>query len=83
MWNMDCQHLDELYELFLLGALPEQGSLDLRNHLRRGCPRCLAGVREAAETVYLLALAPKPARPRPRVKSELLRQISLRATPPR
>lgn len=80
---MGCQHLEELYELWLLGALSEQGALDLRDHLRRGCPQCVARIREAAETAYLLGLAPKPTRPHPRVKSELLRQISKRAAPHR
>jgi hypothetical protein len=80
---MGCQHLEELYELWLLGALSEQSSTDLRAHLARGCPHCLTRVREAAETVYLLGLAPKPARPHPRVKAELLRQISRKTAPHR
>ena len=83
MWDMGCQHLDELYELWLLGALSESGSLDLRDHLRQGCPQCMARVREAAETVYLLSLTSKPARPDPRVKSALLRRISRPAMPDR
>jgi hypothetical protein len=40
-------------------------------------------LREAVETVYLLGLASEPARPHPRVKSELLRQISRQAAPNR
>jgi hypothetical protein len=80
---MGCQHLEELYELWLLGAISEQGSLDLREHLGRGCPHCLARIREATETIYLLSLAPKPTRPHPRVKSEVLRQISRKAAPDR
>jgi len=80
---MGCQHLDELYELWLLGALSPPGALDLREHLRRGCPQCLARLREAAENIYVLGLAPKPARPHPRVKAELLRQISRKAVPHR
>ncbi len=80
---MGCQHLEELYELWLLGALSGQGSVDLRDHLARGCPHCLARVREAAETIYLLGRSPKPARPHPRVKTELLRQISRQAAPNR
>ena len=79
---MGCQHLDEVYELWLLGALAGQSALDLREHLGRGCPQCLARVREAVETVYLLGLASKPARPHPRVKAELLRQVSRRDAPP-
>ena len=80
---MDCRHLEELYELFLLGALSEQTALELLNHLRRGCPGCLTGIQEAAETVYLLDLAAQPARPHPRVKAALLRQISSEAIPNR
>jgi hypothetical protein len=80
---MGCQHLEELYELWLLGALSGQGALDLREHLARGCPHCVARVREATETVYLLGLAAKPVRPHPRVKAELLRQISPNAAPGR
>ena len=80
---MGCQHLEELYELGMLGAIWEEGTLDLREHLARGCPHCLARVREATETVYLLGLAAKPARPHARVKAELLRQISRQAAPNR
>jgi hypothetical protein len=80
---MGCQHLEELHELWLLGALSEQSSVDLRDHLARGCVHCLVRVREATETVYILGLAAKPARPRPRVKAELLRQISRKTTSPR
>ena len=80
---MGCQHLEELYELWLMGSLSVQGSLDLHDHLGRGCPHCLARLREAAETVYLLGLGSKPARPNPRVKAELLRQISRQAAPNR
>jgi predicted anti-sigma-YlaC factor YlaD len=80
---MGCQHLEELYELWLLGAAPEQAAQDLREHLARGCPQCRARLREAAETVYLLGLVPKPARPNPGVKTELLRQVARRTAPDR
>jgi hypothetical protein len=73
---MGCQYLEETYELFLLGALSEQGALELREHLARGCPHCLERIREAEETVYLLSLTSKPARPNPRVKRELLRGLN-------
>jgi hypothetical protein len=80
---MGCQHLEELYELWLLGAISGPSSVDLREHLARGCPHCLGRVREATETVYVLGLASKPDRPHPRVKSELLREISRKTSPHR
>lgn len=73
---MGCQHLDELHELWLLGALAEPASRELGDHLARGCPHCRKQVQEATGFVYLLALGAKPARPHPRVKAELLSKIS-------
>ncbi len=72
---MDCQHLEDLYELFLLGALPEQSSAELREHLERGCPACLERVRDAVQTVYLLSLRAKSVRLNPKLKARLLLQL--------
>ncbi len=75
---MGCQHLEELYELFMLGALSEEASSELRDHLERGCEYCQARVREAAATIYLLCLITKPARPNARLKSQILRDLQRR-----
>jgi hypothetical protein len=75
---MDCQHLDDLYELFLLGTLPTEAADELRNHLEGGCPSCLERIREAAQTVYLLCLRSKSARLHPQRKSQLLHRLHKR-----
>jgi len=72
---LDCRNLEDVYELFLLGALSEEGSLELRAHLTRGCQRCLERVKEAARTVYLLSLSARPASPGPKAKADLLRLL--------
>ena len=72
---MGCQPLEDLCELFLLGALSDEGSAELREHLERGCPQCRERIREAAQTVYLLSLTAKSIRPNSKVKSRLLRQL--------
>ena len=72
---MDCRHLEEVYELFLLGVLSDEDSLQLRAHLTEGCERCLERVKEAARTVYLLSLTAKPASPGPKAKADLLRRL--------
>jgi hypothetical protein len=61
--------------LFLLGALSDENSLQLRAHLTEGCERCLERVKEAARTVYLLSLTAKPASPGPKAKAGLLRLL--------
>jgi hypothetical protein len=72
---LDCRHLEDVYELFLLGALPDEGSLELREHLAQGCEHCLERVKEAARTVYLLSLTAKPVTPGPKAKADLLRLL--------
>jgi hypothetical protein len=61
--------------LFLLGALSDENSLELREHLSRGCEHCSLRIKEAARTVYLLSLTAKPVVPAPRVKDDLLRLL--------
>jgi hypothetical protein len=72
---MGCQHLEEYYELFLLGVLSADNAQELRAHLVDGCPDCRTRFREAVETIYLLSLTCPPIRPHPRVKSELLHRL--------
>jgi anti-sigma factor RsiW len=72
---MDRPHLEDVYELFVLGALPEEDSREVREHLAQGCEHCLERVKEAARTVYLLSLTVKPSSPGPKVKADLLRLL--------
>jgi len=72
---LDCRHLENIYELFLLGALQEEGTLELCEHLAQGCGNCLERVREATRTVYLLSLTAKPVSPRPKAKDDLVRMV--------
>jgi hypothetical protein len=72
---LDCRHLESVYELFLLGALLEEDSVQLREHLASGCEHCLERLKEAARTVYLLSLAAQPVAPGPKTKANLLRQV--------
>lgn len=68
-------HLDDIYELFLLGTLPGEDSAVVGEHIERGCAYCLEQLREATETVYLLSLMTRRARPDPKQKSQLLRRL--------
>jgi hypothetical protein len=72
---LDCRHLENSYELFLLDTLSEDESLHLREHLSQGCEHCEERLREAARTVYVLSLTAKPVSPAPKIKAELLRKV--------
>ncbi len=72
---MGCQYLEDLFELYWLGALCREDLASVEEHLARGCPTCLEHLREAALTVYLLAHPARPARLDSKRKSRLLRQF--------
>ncbi len=72
---MGCQHLDEYYELFLLGTVADGACLDIRHHVEAGCPYCLERLREAAHSIYLLVMTARAARPDPKLKSQLLKKL--------
>jgi predicted anti-sigma-YlaC factor YlaD len=72
---MGCQYLEDVFELYLLGALCREDLAAAEEHLARGCPDCLEHLREAALTVYLLTQPARPARLDPKHKSQLLRRV--------
>jgi hypothetical protein len=72
---MVCRNLEDLYELFVLGALDSGEGREIAEHVSRGCPNCIYQLREATLTLYLLAQTVIPARPRPKQKSHLLRAL--------
>jgi hypothetical protein len=73
---MGCQHLEDEYELYLLGALSPGAGGDLELHLSAQCPNCAQGLREAAESIYWLVQTAEAVRPRPAIKSRLLARLA-------
>jgi hypothetical protein len=63
---MVCQYLEDLFELYLLGAASPDDAAAVQSHLQSGCASCLAQVRDAGLTAYLLCLPVKPARLNPK-----------------
>ena len=72
---MVCQYLEDEFELYLLGVTNAEESNTVSEHLATGCPRCLAQLREAVLTVYLLSQPSKPGRLDPKSKASLLRRL--------
>ena len=72
---MGSHYLEDVFELFLLGALAEESAADLRAHLEAGCPSCQERIQDAALTVYLLSSTAKSGRPSPKLKSQLLHRL--------
>ena len=72
---MECQYLDDVYELFLLGLLKPKETAEVKEHLERGCPYCMDHLREAAQSVYFLLSVAKGRKPPNSLKTEILRSL--------
>jgi len=72
---MECQYLDDVYELFLLGLLKPKETAAVREHVERGCPYCVDHLREAAQSVYFVLSGSKSRKPPAQVKAEILRSL--------
>jgi Fe-S oxidoreductase len=72
---MVCQYLEDFFELYLLGVSSAEEANTVAEHLATGCPHCLAHLREAVLTVYLVSQPSKLGRIEPRWKTSLLRRL--------
>ena len=72
---MGCQHLEDGYEIYLLGALDRGEQEELHEHVLQGCVACTAELREAAENLYWFLQSVSPVRPSAAMKSRLLDRL--------
>jgi hypothetical protein len=72
---MDCRHLGDLYELFVLGALSPAEDAQICEHIERQCPNCREGIRESLLTLYVLLETCRPVRSTARQKAHLLQRL--------
>ena len=79
---MDCAHVDDSYESYILGALDSDEMGSMAAHID-GCARCQAKLRPEAEAVAALAYAvPQQSAPAS-VKMRLFERIDASAAPDR
>ncbi|HTV55621.1 MAG TPA: hypothetical protein VMI06_11990 [Terriglobia bacterium] len=72
---MDCRYLANAYELFVLGALPDDEDMLVREHLSNACPNCQDGVHQAAVTVYALLATCRSVKSAPKQKAHLMERL--------
>lgn len=72
---MDCRHLENTYELFLLGAIGETDAARIQEHVDRACPNCIGGLREAALSLFALLQPVKPVLSTARQRSHFLQRL--------
>ncbi|PYV15153.1 MAG: hypothetical protein DMG21_15930 [Acidobacteria bacterium] len=72
---MDCRHLDDFYELYVLGAADPDIAVEISRHLDNGCACCTSRLREAALNVYLVSTLVPSSRPGPKTRARLLSRL--------
>jgi hypothetical protein len=72
---MDCRHLDDFYELYVLGAADSDVAAEISRHLDIGCASCTGRLREAALNVYFVSTLVPSSRPAPKVRARLLARL--------
>jgi hypothetical protein len=72
---MDCRYLENLYDLFVLGALPPDEDILVQQHLDKHCSNCQDGIRRSALTVYALLETCPPVKSTAKQKAELLQRF--------
>lgn len=72
---MDCRHLDEYYELYVLGGAGPDVVEEITRHLDQGCASCTNRLREAALNVYFMSTLVHSPRPNPKIRARLLARL--------
>src|SRR5579864_9100222 len=74
---MNCQELQDHYELFALGVAEEPERSEIRAHLNRECEVCMAGVKRAAEITAMLGGTAPSAEPSRKLRRRILASVGV------
>jgi hypothetical protein len=72
---MNCEELQDHYELFAIGVAEEPERGEIRAHLNRGCEVCMVGVKGAMEIVALVGSTAAPAHPPKHLRRRILASV--------
>jgi hypothetical protein len=72
---MNCEELNEHYELYAMGAAEEPEKSEIREHLNRGCEECMAGMKRARSIASFLVGTAPPAAPSPKLRRRILASV--------
>jgi len=69
---MNCQELQDHYELFALGIAEEPERSEIRAHLDRDCEACMAGVKRALELAAMIGGSSQQSEPSRQLRRRIL-----------
>ncbi len=72
---MDCRHLEDFYELYVLGAADADVTAEISRHLDQDCASCTGRLREAALNVHFISTLVPSSRPSPKARARFLARL--------
>ncbi len=78
---MNCDELRDQYDLYALDLTGTPYTSEIRDHLRRECPNCMAGVRSALETLASIGAAAPAAQPSAELRRRILASVGTERRP--
>jgi len=72
---MNCQELQDHYELYALGLAEDPERSEIRAHLNRKCEVCMPGVKRALEATALLGTTVSDASPSGKLRDRILASV--------
>jgi hypothetical protein len=72
---MNCEELQDHYELYAIGVAGEPEKSEIREHLNRECEVCMAGMKRARAIAAFLGGTPSEATPSPRLRRRILASV--------
>jgi anti-sigma-K factor RskA len=79
--NSACSHLQDDWELYALGGLPEPEHAAMESHLEEGCKDCRQRYFEAQTALTAMSTLAPMLRPSPKVEQKLMRAIRAERAP--
>jgi anti-sigma-K factor RskA len=73
---MNCEELRPEYGAYSLGVAEDPERSEISEHMQRGCPNCLAGVRSAMSTVAAMSGGVKSVDPPKRLRRRVVAMVS-------
>jgi hypothetical protein len=72
---MNCEELNDYYELYAFGAAEEPEKTEIREHLNRGCEDCMAGMKRARSLASFLGGSAPLSAPSPKLRRRILASV--------
>src|SRR5262245_33690301 len=74
---MNCDELQDYYELYAMGVAEEPEKSEIREHLNRQCEVCMTAMKRARRITAVFGGTVQPAAPSPKLRRRILAAVGV------